>query len=125
MEPSRENPLAVEPALSPVGPPPANFTEVQRQVWEELSNEVADVYTHRDRAAFKLLVRQMALVESPEFAKWPASAQARLVQIVSGLLQQFGCTPSSRGRVETVRQMEAANDLAAQFLFGDAHGGER
>lgn len=96
----REKSGAPELQIGEVGPPPARMSKLERAAWLELAPQVARVYTPSDRAMFSLLVRQWAVLDDPRtITDMPATAYARIVQVVSGMLQQFGCSPASRGRV--------------------------
>jgi hypothetical protein len=102
-----------------VGEPPKSFNAGQRAAWRELAPQVAGVYTSSDRAAFCLLCKLSALVEPADaIDRLSASGYARVVSLVAGMLQGFGCTPASRSRVEASRA--PALDASELFLF---HGG--
>ena len=107
----------VHGALAEVGPPPVHFTVAQKAAWADLAPQVRDVYTEADRAAFSLLVKQAAELDTNK--KLPPYVRAQLTRSVLTLLEAFGCTPSSRRRVDPVKP-EAEDDPAAAFLFGNA-----
>jgi hypothetical protein len=81
-----------------------------------LAPQVELTFAESDRAAFTMLVQLHCKLEEKRILASP-SAYARIVQIISGLLQQFGCTPASRGRVAARKSAEEAKDPAESFLF--------
>jgi phage terminase small subunit len=111
------------PAPANVGEPPARFTASQRAAWRELAPQVAAVFTTSDRSAFALLVKQHAALEAPAAAKMPHYVRAALVRSVASLLEAFGCTPASRGRVEAVQAADEP-DESERFLFGNMRPAE-
>ncbi len=116
----REPKNAPTPAPAVVGEPPKNFTKAQRAAWVDLAPQVQLVFADSDRAAFGLLVKLVAELDAPSAAKLPAHARASLARTVVGLLERFGCTPASRGRVEAVQKEAEKLDETELFLFGRA-----
>lgn len=115
--PSRDNKKAPDPPLAAVGDPPEGCPKAQVRAWRLLAPQVEFTFAESDRAAFTLLTGLYAKLEDPKIAGSP-SAYARIVQSVSSLLQQFGCTPATRGRVAQIRGgLPTEKDQTEAFLF--------
>ena len=104
---NREPKPGTLPPPAKVGPPPAHFNAAQRRAWLELAPQVQRTFADSDRAAFALLCKLWAHLETPATKKGaPAYVQASIIARVTALLESFGCTPASRVRVEQASQFE-------------------
>jgi len=88
-----------------VPPAPADLAAPLRQVWGELAAAVDSTGLYAgpgDLAAFRVLVRSVAMVNTPP-AKMPATALVRLHQATAAMLASWGLTPASRTKMQRER----------------------
>lgn len=117
--------VAASPA-SVVGDPPADFTDLQRQVWCELGralDERPGTFTEADRPAFRLTVEAVAATRSMS-DETPATARVAATKAAAALLAAFGLLPVARSRV-TAAPPKAEAKRASVEIPGDLTVDER
>lgn len=91
------------PLVSPkiVPKPPYGLKPIEKRVWRELAPQVEHlgVFTKSDLTAFRLLVQVVAKTRGKAFDLESGTAQVRMLQVASSLIQSFGLNPASRERV--------------------------
>jgi hypothetical protein len=105
--------------IARIGDPPSDFSVAEKKAWRKLIHSVKYTYCDSDKSTFELLVKLWARFET-EGRSMPASPYARLIQSLSSLLQQFGCTPAARDRVSANSESKPGKSEEAEaddFLF--------
>ncbi len=92
----------------PLGPPPEYLSDSQKEIWDELAEQVLPgVAFQSDRTAFELLVRLTAKMRDGEMGK--TSDMITLLSVCS----RFAMTPADRSKVRVEKPKESK---LGQFL---------
>jgi hypothetical protein len=104
--------LAAPP--TPVPDPPADMSAAERKYWFQFAQQAGPSYSSRDHGGFELLVRLRARMDGDV----PPHVYASMAKTVVGLLEKFGCLPSTRARIPVNAPAKAEVDSTEAFLFG-------
>ena len=99
------------PATGQIGPPPAYFSDTEKEAWTELvSQSPQNVLQASDRAAVELVCCLMA-----EFRKDRSAFTPAKLGVLQRGLSCLGFTPVDRSRISVARQADQSDDPWARF----------
>lgn len=114
----RSNPNAPRPEAIEIGPPPADYPELDAAIWRRLAAVLNPMHivAATDLPALELTVSAVALAKrTADDPKASANQRIRTSQAALSALGAFGLTPQTRHKVSTVPHA-VVGDALAEFL---------